>query len=451
MLGNNPFRYEVSEVINKGHMSTCDYAEGVIECSKGTFNVINVKRMSRYRDYIEDYAQQLLVTVTTTLELYETMFHSDLSDVKLTLRLFEMPLNAPFSYAVLTNPREFTYKAKLVNVASDQVSQNNLMVNSAAVMRSTLKEFTLQLLEPCFESVSIKTVGGPFRDINGVGLMRTLLTKFSTDDEIDAITAVKGVDIAPGYNEAKRSQIVIPHATPLVKALSLINQSCGGVYPTGFSFYLQNQLWYIFPPYDIQRFNKTNRTITVVNLPKDQMPNIEKTYYNTDTKLIVLSTRDAKVVDRRESMMFNNGNAIRFIEANRLFDGMGQVEDNKFKIDISKNVNDIALKERTDGANILRAADVKITANKNIELGKLAKNNGFYYQVTWEHSDDSLLFPGMPAKILYLKDNKPASATGTLIESETIWVPAENNFKNVKLKRVSALTFFVGNEQYVSN
>lgn len=29
---------------------------------------------------------------------------------------------------------------------------------------------------------------------------------------------------------------------------------------------------YIFPPYDLDRFNKTNRTITVVNLPKDRLP-----------------------------------------------------------------------------------------------------------------------------------------------------------------------------------
>ena len=70
-------------------------------------------------------------------------------------------------------------------------------------------------------------------------------------------------------------------------------------------------------------------------------------------------------------------------------------------------------------------------------------------QLVWENSDDSLLHRGMPAKILFLKDNKPASATGVLIESETIWSQMEKSFKHVKLQRTSVITFFIGNEEYL--
>ena len=451
MIGNNPFRFEVSEISKKGSIALCNYVEAQIELGSKVIRATNVKGMIRYRDYIEDYAQQFTVTLTTTLAQYEQIIHSDLSNIKITLTMFDLPVNAPFSYSILRNPKEFTYKAKILNIDSSQISQNNTMINNPDVGNLTFKEFSVQLLEPSFESVSIKTVGGPFRKTNGIELIKTLLTKWSTEDEIDAITSVKGVDVVDGYNEAIREQIIIDHTTPLVKAIQLINESCGGVYPTGFSFFLQNQLWYIFPPYDLTRFNKTNRTITVVNLPKDRLPGIEKTFFNSQTKLIVLSTRNAKYIDNREANTFNKGSSFRFVEANRLYEGFGQVQDNKFMVNAGNNVNEVTIGQRSDNANILRSTDVKITSNKNNELSKLAMNNGFYFQLTWEHSDDSLLHPGMPAKVLFLKNNQPASVTGTLIESETQWVPIEQNFKYVKLQRMTAMTFFVGNEEYLNS
>ena len=145
----------------------------------------------------------------------------------------------------------------------------------------------------------------------------------------------------------------------------------------------------------------------MVNLPKDRLPGIEKTFFNNQTKLIVLSTRNAKYIDNREANTFNKGSSFRFVEANRLYEGFGQVQDNKFMVNAGNNVNEVTIGQRSDNANILRSTDVKITSNKNNELSKLAMNNGFYFQLTWEHSDDSLLHPGMPAKILFLKNNQP--------------------------------------------
>ena len=367
----------------------------------------------------------------------------------MTLTLYEIGFQTAFSLGALANPKQFTYKAKLLEIDSSQISQNNPMSNNANIGDMTFREFSVQLLEPCFESVSIRTVGGVFRKSNGINLIKTLLTNFSTDDEVDAITSVRGVDVVEGFNEKETEQIIIPHMTPLTKAISIINENCGGVYPTGFSYFLQNNLWFIFPPYDITRFNKTNRTITIVNLPKDRLPGIEKTYFNSSTKLIVLSTRDSKVIDNREAKTFNEGSSLRFVDASKLFDSFGTVEDNKFKVDASQNVNEMTLGTRADNMNVLRASGTRITANKNAELSKLAMSKGFYIQLIWENSDDSLLHPGMPAKVLFLKDNQPASATGVLIESETHWVPMEKSFKHVKLQSTTAMTFFIGNEEYL--
>lgn len=450
MLDNNPFRAEVSEIAAKGKTKSAFYIEAHITSSKGTFKAMNVTGLNRYRDYIDDYTQSLIVTVNATLGQYEQLIHADTSSITLTLTMYEIGFQSAFSLSSLTHPKQFTYKAKLLEIDSSQISQNNPMSNNPQIGDMTFREFNLQLLEPCFESVSIKTVGGVFRKTVGIDLIKTLLTNYSTDDEVDAVTSVKGVDVVAGFSETITEQIIIPHMTPLTKAINIINNNCGGIYPTGFSYFLQNNLWYIFPPYDLTRFDKTNRTITVVNLPKDRLPNIEKTFFNSSTKLIVLSTRDTKIIDHREAKTFNDGSSIRFVDANKLYENFGSVEDNKFKVNASENVNEVTLGVRSDNMNVLRPTATRITANKNNELTKLAKSKGFYMQLTWENSDDSLIHPGMGAKILFLKDNKPASATGVLIESETIWAPMEQNFKNVKLQSISVLTFFVGNEEYIN-
>lgn len=449
MLDNNPFRAEVAEISQRGKSSSAFYAEAHVTSSSGSFKALNVTGLNRYRDYIADYTQNLIVTMNATLAQYEKLIHSDTSAITLTLTLYEIGFQTAFSLGALANPKQFTYKAKLLEIDSSQISQNNPMSNNANIGDMTFREFSVQLLEPCFESVSIRTVGGVFRKANGINLIKTLLTNFSTDDEVDAITSVRGVDVVEGFNEKETEQIIIPHMTPLTKAISIINENCGGIYPTGFSYFLQNNLWFIFPPYDITRFNKTNRTITIVNLPKDRLPGIEKTYFNSSTKLIVLSTRDSKVIDNREAKTFNEGSSLRFVDASKLFDSFGTVEDNKFKVNASQNVNEMTLGTRADNMNVLRASGTRITSNKNAELSKLAMSKGFYIQLIWENSDDSLLHPGMPAKVLFLKDNQPASATGVLIESETHWVPMEKSFKHVKLQSTTAMTFFIGNEEYL--
>lgn len=449
MLDANPFKYEVAMIAQRGITAKCNYFKAVIKSPKDKVVPINTIQLNRYRDYIDNFTQLFTITVTTTLAEYNRLVLYDHSALTLTLTQYDIGQNTPFSLAALSNPREFTYKAKIIDVATDQIAQNNPITNNEEVSGMSLKQFSIQLLEPCFESVSIRTVGGVFRNTSGIGLIKTLLTLFSTADEVDAITSVTGVDVVEGYNMDVREQIIVPHMTPLVKAINLVHGNSGGVYPTGFSFFLQNNKWFIFPPYDLTLFNKSKKTITVVNLPKDRLPGLEKTYFNSDTKLVVLSTRAATYIDNREANSFNDGTSIRFVEAEKLFAGFADTKDNKILVDASKNVNEVTLKERTDKVNVLRGTTTKITSNKNIELSKLAKNKGFFIQLTWENSDDSLLFPGMAAKVLFLKDNRPASAIGTLIETETMWVPAEKSFKNTKLTKMTAMTFFVGNEAYL--
>ena len=116
-------------------------------------------------------------------------------------------------------------------------------------------------------------------------------------------------------------------------------------------------------------------------------------------------------------------------------------------MDGSANVNDVIIAEGKDGVNQIRFADNKLTSSKNIELSKLAPSMGVFMRISWENSKASVIYPGMPVKVLYLKNNAVKSMVGTVTGKETANYPIQQSYP---AKKFSALTFievFVSDEQ----
>ena len=101
MLDNNPFVHEVTEVSKKGKTNTASYIEAVLTTSKGTVKVVNVTGMNRYRDYIEDFTQKLIITINTTLGDYEKLLLSDTSAITITVTVYDIGFNSGFSMSSL--------------------------------------------------------------------------------------------------------------------------------------------------------------------------------------------------------------------------------------------------------------------------------------------------------------------------------------------------------------
>ena len=141
MLDNTPFRYEVLEVIKKGKFSAQNFIETTITGGKTVVRPLTVIQMSRYRDYIENFAQLFTITIVTTLKEYEELILADASTLKMTVRLYEVSKNGSMSAQYYVNPIEFTYKAKIIDIASDQLAQNNPMINNTQMGNLAMKQF----------------------------------------------------------------------------------------------------------------------------------------------------------------------------------------------------------------------------------------------------------------------------------------------------------------------
>lgn len=438
-----PFKRELDLIQSKGELTRLRKWSVWIHANDMDIKASRVTRVNRVRDYANDYAERIAITfeVTQAQHLFDILPFED--NLEATVRYTDHKRAEEWGNPRVAPPVVYRYKAKLFDNDDRSIGADNPAVTNRSVLeRTDLVEVTIQLLDKGLESLRQRTVSGVFHDTTGMGLLIALLTKYSIEATIDADVQIKGVTTAPDASDVVKEQIVIDNLTKIVDLPKVINQNSGGIYPTGFSYFIQDQSWYVYPPYDVERFDKLQKNLIIVNLPKNRLPDIEKVTYHTKDQIIILSTLESQVYDGRERADMNKGNGVRFVDANNMME-FGTVAENKIMVNAADNVNDLLVGVRKDGVENINQSETVITSAKNIELSKLASTQGLYMVIVWEGGDESIIYPGMPVKVLYLEKDEAKSAVGTVVGTETIEQIVNHDFGDAYTKPYVALTVFV--------
>ncbi len=278
----------------------------------------------------------------------------------------------------------------------------------------------VQLIDLALENVRLHSVGGLFRDITPADCLKYILTAIANDIELDDENKIKGVEMVESPNSDKYKHIVIPSGTRLPDVPMLLQKKVGGLYPTGMGAYLYRQYWYVFPLYDLTRFDKSVKSLTLINIPTNQMPGVERTYRTTANQVIALVTGDVKHLDRTEAVMQNEGNGVRYLDARRAVDGFADTSEgeNKAKVMRADNNNEFMAEGRKNGLNNVTTSGNKITANKFEEMSKLSRRLGSEIQCIWENSEIGAIYPGMPVKFMYIKDDRVRELKGVVLGAQ---------------------------------
>ncbi len=438
------FKYEIAQVFEQGSIGPrYTYSLSIIANGKEipTTAVVGIHRL---RDYINNYTDLLSLTFITSQDdlEYKIKPYQDNLEAIVTRRLVS-------SNPSIQQPSQMQrrvvakYKAVMADSSRDIIEQNNPFIKDRDVLRRSMsKPVTIQLIDPTVDKLRLLTVGTIPRDEYGMKVIETILTKFSKEATNLVGTSTLGLDIAPGYNDEVRKAIVIPDFTPVTSVPNLIAAESGGIYPSGFSYYLQDRIWYLYPPYNPKRFFSVKRNLTIVNVPKNRLAGLEKTYRNSNTQMIILCTGEVSHVDFSDQNQLNYGNGSRFLDAKRLTK-MGTMKNNRYMVDATKNLNEFQTTERNDGLSVAFQGTNPITTNKNAQASLIAARMGSFVQLEWYNGDDSLIYPGMPIRYLYLADTKPTEAFGVVAAIETYQAPESDNIANPKLASKSAITVFI--------
>ena len=344
---------------------------------------------------------------------------------------------------------EYRYKAVLWDNAVSAI-ESNLQSDNNKQQRDIedIQAVKIQLVNPLQEQLRAKTFGGMIRNANPMVAIRTLLTKFSKLETIEIQNKVVGVDVSPGYTTEVREHILIPHLTPVIRLPMVINDVVGGLYPTGFQYYLQKNLWYIFSPFNVKAFEKSEYTLTVVNITKDKLAQVEKTFRITPTQIIILSTGEVKFTRMSDRAEVNSSSGTRFIDGNNIMTGYGETGGNKLLVTRQKNINEFE-SENTQSVALVKESESRITTNYMNEYSKIAYKKGAMLQFTWSNSVDNLIIPGMPIRFMYMDGKIPKQVYGAVVAVESTYVSEIKSVTQKKFTNTTIVSCFV--EEVIKN
>jgi hypothetical protein len=410
---------DIKDILNSDPQNNNSYWTIQIHCGTQDDTVESIKVLSIdfICDFERNFADEIILRCVIGGGAYAYHVYPNLDQLEITLHqvpVYEVGGGVDTDDATVSQ----RYIATLLNPFNPAVESNAMnQPDETSLDLTNLLEIDFQLIPKQVNQFRMRTYGGIFRNQTVEDVIKHVLTSESANVDVDSDAVPKGVEMVAANNKTARDHIVIPQGTKLVKVPDYIHEKCGGVYNAGLAAYFSGDHWYVFPPYNNANFDSTPRTMTIINVPPNRMPAIEQTYKKEGNNLTVLATGDTKLKNFSEDLVMNHGNGVRFGDADKFMENYSKLGDNKAVAGRGGTNSEFTTIKRDNGLNNVMQAANRINSNPFWEYSKLAARDGSIISLSWENSDMTQIYPGMPVKILFMQDDDISSITGLLIKA----------------------------------
>lgn len=416
-IENTSLYREVQAIINSPAKPVHYSWAADIHANGETHRAMKVLSIDFSADYEANFGEEIICTLLLAGGTFSKRIYPYQSNMDVTL--YRLPLmEVGDSVDEEKQPQSERYAATLLDRGNPMIEANT----GADMSEETLNlggmwQISFQLVNKALEQLRMVTVGGVFRASTNEEVIKDVLTRESQRLVVEGARMPQGVDMVEASNQQKRDHVVIPQGTRLVEVPLYLHHKCGGVYSSGLGYYMQGDHWYVYPCYDTKRFTKASRTLTVVNIPPNKFPGIERTYRQDGKNTVVLATSELKIRDDTDAKQLNEGNGVRFADANKFMDGFAQTQNNKTVLSRGANASEFLGDARPNGNNNVQMSDEAISANPFMEYSKIARRQGSFVSFVWENSLPSVVFPGMMVKLLYLLEDEVREVYGVVLKA----------------------------------
>lgn len=402
-------------VIDAGQATGYAIHSMTIHTPDGDVSTMRVLDIHETADFVGSYRPEILVQAVVTEGAYLYKLIPHLSSLEVTMTRDEYKPMKAFE-TIGRNKQIRRYKAILLNAQDSELSQEGITnVSERTSDLGSLTNVKFQLFTEMTEQFRMRSSGGIYRRQPVGNVIRAILLGESAQVDVGSDDEIAGFEMVEPVDAPIREHISIPHGIPSYDAPGYIHRFCGGVYPTGLSYYCYQDTWYVFPTYDFTRFNESKHQLTLVLAPPKALPMIEFTAMQVGTAVTIVCTGDVvtnNVSDRNE---LEQGNGLRFADPESLVGNGVSVSGNKATFSRGAANNELVSNKRPNGLNYVKLADNAITSNRLYELSKLAARRGQMIAAQWENSDSRLLKPGMQIKLMHMQGNLVRTRRGVLI------------------------------------
>jgi hypothetical protein len=415
----------------------------IVNTTNTTITPLKVLNIDIERNYLDGYSDNIMLEVSLPSGLYSKQIYPYKNNIDISLVLTPM-METGDQVDTSDAPQSETYTATLLDTGSPSMEQNGFNAPTQYNLDLTGQTTVhFQLVNKALDQMRMMDVGQVFRGATVDNAIKTLLTNASQTTTVNGQRTVQGVTMQKSANTQARTHIVIPHGVKLVDAAKYIQKYAGGVYNGGMGCYLQGNQWHVYSAMDTTRFNTSQNTLTVINLPKNKYTNVERTYRVAGGQLVVLATGNVKFRDPSNAKQQNLGNGLRFSDATKFMGNFAQLGDNKALASRGANNNEFIGLQRPSGNNNVHRSDNPINANSLEEYSKLSRAMGSVIQMEWQHSSPLLITPGLPTQIMYLDEDSIQTINGVVVGAHHFMQMIGNNFSSAKYATSTVLSIFV--------
>ena len=443
-IENTPIQDEIDAIIRKGTNPVNSQWRCVVETPDEYVEPLKFFSIDIDRRYDEHFADYVLVDMVLPLGAFNHRIMPFKDDLHLRIARYPLPEQGEEIDEEIMNRR---YRAIINFDSIDILASTNVPANTEqGGDLGDMIRVEFQLVDVALEQVRIHEVGGIYRDTKPGDVVRYILTALSKQLKLPSEDKIRGVDMVKADNQHIYSHVIIPHGMRPMDVPAYVQENWGGIYNAGIGCYLQEGLWYLWPEFNVQRFNKEKKTLTVYNIPPNRYRGIERTWRTTDYQVIIIATGESKHLDRSYHQQLNKGNAVRFTAGDRVWDGFGLTQNNKHYVNRPQNNTEHEPIEKKN-YHVAPVSAVRISNNSFWQSSVVARRQGSFLTTTWENSEPEMIYPGMPVKFIYMDDNEVKEREGVVIRVHHY---IHDDRKGPVAGRHicnSALTLFIKNEE----
>lgn len=437
---------EIERVITKGDSYISTRMEIQILANKKWIKPVRVDYYQVHRDFSNGQLGDL-ITLEFLMNLGDYNFDLLPYRANIKVEVTEVPLMATSS----ARNWEETFKTKrykgIINLSGDDntvlTNKQSAMTSKEAMNQIGMKAVTMQLVDELTYKLLMVPVGETLRNMTTMDAFIGLYTKNTQALGGSDETRLLSKQIAPGFSTEVRSQIPFPDGMMLKDVGKFLQNDEGGIYPTGFGRYIQNQNLYVYSLFDTTRYRKNVKVLNVINVPNDRFKGSERTFFDTSKSVTILATGDNSVTDTDVAEKIQSGNGLRFADAAKVLMGFGIVKDGQMLIDRASNINEVIVQPLAEGINNIRWAADRLTGNPFRQYTALAQKAGQPFEIEWLKGSADLLEPGMPVKYQVIVDYVVKTYYGVLLGVTDTRAPTDGAAVSSKFGSTIKLAMFL--------
>ena len=424
-ISQTSFNREVLKVINDGEAKVFYKWKAALIADKHKVNVYYFNALSNNRDYVNQYTDAICLDFVLNDQEYQRLVVPNRHNLK--IRIFKEPVASKTGKSMPGTIISQEFVAMLYDNSSAIMESNSLVnANSNVGNRASLVTVRFFLLNKTIENLRLRTLGLTIRETLGAEAIRSIIHQETLAASAKVSEVYRGLDLTEGHNTVVKKQIMIPHGTPILGeggVLRQIEEDCGGIYNSGFNYFFQKGYWFLYPPFNTELYNSCkSKTLTIINVPQNRFPGMERTFRVTPSQIIVICTGATVHQDNSGSAQKNDGNAVMYVDSNKIYNDFYKMEGEDLVVDAKTNVNKFGLKEsdRTTNDKEVVMKNKGVSSQYFKEFAKLSLRLGMVIGCKWENADPDLIYPGMPVCFMYLDGEQPKQVYGTVIGNSAI-------------------------------